>query len=163
MLVAAGGKVEPRPEAQRALVTLSTPTASEADVLDAMQWMVGSPENASRGVAAVQELSRASGCRLPDGRRAVHPSPGLVGTARRRPVLGGSRVERRSRAGGERASPEAGARPTCDHRRHPERRPPPATGSTRTSRQGRHRVRSPIVAADTGWTIEGSMDSLRIW
>lgn len=46
ILVAAGGKVEPRPEAQHALVTLFTPTASEAQVLDAMQWMVGSPENA---------------------------------------------------------------------------------------------------------------------
>jgi hypothetical protein len=40
--------VEPRPEAQRALVTLFTPTASETDVLDALQWMVGSPEDASR-------------------------------------------------------------------------------------------------------------------
>jgi pimeloyl-ACP methyl ester carboxylesterase len=47
ILVSAGGKVEPRPEAQRALVTLFTPTATESDVLDAMKWMVGSPENAS--------------------------------------------------------------------------------------------------------------------
>lgn len=48
ILVAAGGKVEPQPEAQRALMTLFTPTASEAEVLDAMNWMVGAPENASR-------------------------------------------------------------------------------------------------------------------
>ena len=47
ILVAAGGKVEPQPEAQRALMTLFTPTASEAEVLDAMTWMVGSPENAA--------------------------------------------------------------------------------------------------------------------
>lgn len=47
ILVAAGGKVDPRPEAQRALVTLFTPTASEVEVLQAMQWMVGAPENAS--------------------------------------------------------------------------------------------------------------------
>jgi pimeloyl-ACP methyl ester carboxylesterase len=47
ILVAAGGKVEPRPEAQQALMTLFTPTASEDEVLDAMAWMVGSPENAS--------------------------------------------------------------------------------------------------------------------
>ena len=47
ILVSAGGKVEPRPEAQRALLTLFTPAASEAEVLDAMKWMVGSPENAS--------------------------------------------------------------------------------------------------------------------
>lgn len=47
ILVAAGGKVEPQPEAQRALQTLFTPSASEADVLDAMRWMVGAPENAA--------------------------------------------------------------------------------------------------------------------
>lgn len=47
ILVAAGGKVEPRPEAQQALATLFTPTASEAEVLEAMRWMVGAPENAS--------------------------------------------------------------------------------------------------------------------
>jgi pimeloyl-ACP methyl ester carboxylesterase len=47
ILIAAGGKVPPGPEAQQALVTLFTPTASEAEVLDAMTWMVGSPENAS--------------------------------------------------------------------------------------------------------------------
>jgi pimeloyl-ACP methyl ester carboxylesterase len=47
ILVAAGGKVAPRAEAQQALMTLFTPTASASDVLDAMRWMVGSPENAS--------------------------------------------------------------------------------------------------------------------
>jgi pimeloyl-ACP methyl ester carboxylesterase len=46
ILVAAGGKVEPLPEAQRALMTLFTPTASEAEVLEAMRWMVGAPQNA---------------------------------------------------------------------------------------------------------------------
>jgi pimeloyl-ACP methyl ester carboxylesterase len=47
ILVAAGGKVEPQPAAQKALQTLFTPTASKSEVLDAMRWMVGSPENAS--------------------------------------------------------------------------------------------------------------------
>jgi pimeloyl-ACP methyl ester carboxylesterase len=46
ILVSAGGKVQGNPEAQRALTTLFTPTASPAEVLDAMKWMVGSPENA---------------------------------------------------------------------------------------------------------------------
>jgi pimeloyl-ACP methyl ester carboxylesterase len=47
ILVAAGGKVDSRPEAQKALMTLFTPTASEAEVLDAMRWMVGDPDNAA--------------------------------------------------------------------------------------------------------------------
>jgi pimeloyl-ACP methyl ester carboxylesterase len=47
ILVAAGGKVEPRPEVQLALRTIFTPTSTEPEVLDAMRWMVGSPENAS--------------------------------------------------------------------------------------------------------------------
>lgn len=47
ILVAAGGKVEPRVEAQRALGTLFSPGASEAEVLEAMRWMVGSPGNAA--------------------------------------------------------------------------------------------------------------------
>ena len=47
VLVAAGGKVDGRPEAVHALRTLFTPTSSETEVLDAMRWMVGSPENAS--------------------------------------------------------------------------------------------------------------------
>jgi pimeloyl-ACP methyl ester carboxylesterase len=47
ILVAAGGKIDPPPEAERALLTLFTPTASEADVLDAMKWMVGRPANAA--------------------------------------------------------------------------------------------------------------------
>ncbi|NPD06546.1 alpha/beta hydrolase [Nocardioides sp. zg-1308] len=47
VLVSAGGKVEPVPEAQRALATLFTPTATEAEVVEAMRWMVGSPENAA--------------------------------------------------------------------------------------------------------------------
>jgi pimeloyl-ACP methyl ester carboxylesterase len=47
VLVAAGGKVAPRAEAQQALRTLFTPTASDSEVLEAMKWMVGTPENAS--------------------------------------------------------------------------------------------------------------------
>jgi predicted membrane protein len=47
VLVSAGGKVGPTPEAQRAMKTLFTPTASDTDVLDAMRWMVGSPGNAA--------------------------------------------------------------------------------------------------------------------
>jgi pimeloyl-ACP methyl ester carboxylesterase len=47
ILIAAGGKIDPSPEAQRALMTLFTPSASEADVLDAMRWMVGDPANAA--------------------------------------------------------------------------------------------------------------------
>jgi pimeloyl-ACP methyl ester carboxylesterase len=43
IVVAAGGRIEPKPEAQKALMTLFTPTASEAEVLDAMRWMVGDP------------------------------------------------------------------------------------------------------------------------
>jgi pimeloyl-ACP methyl ester carboxylesterase len=48
ILIAAGGKVEPRPEAQQALRTLFTPSASAAEIADAMTWMVGSPDNAAR-------------------------------------------------------------------------------------------------------------------
>jgi pimeloyl-ACP methyl ester carboxylesterase len=48
VLVAAGGKVAPRPEAQQALRTLFTPAASPSEVSEAMRWMVGSPENAAR-------------------------------------------------------------------------------------------------------------------
>lgn len=48
ILIAAGGKVDPGPEAQLALKTLFTPTATADEVLAAMQWMVGSPENAAR-------------------------------------------------------------------------------------------------------------------
>jgi pimeloyl-ACP methyl ester carboxylesterase len=47
VLVAAGGKVNPGPEAQQALATIFTPTSSEPEILDAMKWMVGSPENAA--------------------------------------------------------------------------------------------------------------------
>jgi pimeloyl-ACP methyl ester carboxylesterase len=47
ILVSAGGKIDPQPAAQRALQTLFTPTASQSEVLDAMKWMVGSPQNAS--------------------------------------------------------------------------------------------------------------------
>jgi pimeloyl-ACP methyl ester carboxylesterase len=48
ILIAAGGKVDPSPDAQLALRTLFTPTSSDAEVLDAMRWMVGDPANAGR-------------------------------------------------------------------------------------------------------------------
>jgi pimeloyl-ACP methyl ester carboxylesterase len=47
ILVSAGGRIEPRAEAQHALLTLFTPTSSDAEILEAMRWMVGSPENAT--------------------------------------------------------------------------------------------------------------------
>ncbi len=47
ILVAAGGKVQPAVEAQKALATLFTPTATEDELLDAMRWMVGDPDNAA--------------------------------------------------------------------------------------------------------------------
>ena len=56
ILVAAGGKIDSRPRAQQALRTLFTPTASTSEVLDAMKWMVGSPESA----AAVWETFKAA-------------------------------------------------------------------------------------------------------
>jgi pimeloyl-ACP methyl ester carboxylesterase len=59
VLVAAGGKVPPAPEAQQALATLFTPTATQDELLDAMRWMVGDPDNA----AAVWE--RFKGDRAP--------------------------------------------------------------------------------------------------
>lgn len=63
ILVAAGGKVEPRLEAQHALQTLFTPTSSDAEIFDAMQWMVGSPENAP-SVWERFKSSRAPGAAL---------------------------------------------------------------------------------------------------
>jgi len=43
ILLAAGGKVAPTPDAQKALATLFDARTSEADYLDAMQYMVGDP------------------------------------------------------------------------------------------------------------------------
>jgi pimeloyl-ACP methyl ester carboxylesterase len=60
ILIAAGGRVGPRPAAQQALRTLFTSTASTAEVLDAMRWMVGSPGNAARVWEQFKE-SRAPG------------------------------------------------------------------------------------------------------
>lgn len=74
VLVAAGGKVDPRPEAQQALVTLFTPSASEQEVLDAMQWMVGSREDA----AGVWERFRGS--------RAPGAAAGQMAAARATPL-----------------------------------------------------------------------------
>jgi len=43
ILLAAGGKVAPTPDAQKALATIFDSRTSEADYLDAMQYMVGDP------------------------------------------------------------------------------------------------------------------------
>jgi len=43
ILLAAGGKVAPTPEAQKALATIFDSRTSEADYLNAMQYMVGDP------------------------------------------------------------------------------------------------------------------------
>jgi pimeloyl-ACP methyl ester carboxylesterase len=64
ILVAAGGQVAPGPEAQKALMTLFTPDASTSEVLEAMRWMVGSPENAS------SVWDRFKGDRAPGAARA---------------------------------------------------------------------------------------------
>jgi pimeloyl-ACP methyl ester carboxylesterase len=45
ILFAAGGKVEPKPAAEKALITIFTPTSTEAEVLAAMKYMVGPAEN----------------------------------------------------------------------------------------------------------------------
>ncbi len=45
ILFAAGGKVPPKPPAAKALVTIFTPTSTEAEVLAAMKYMVGPAEN----------------------------------------------------------------------------------------------------------------------
>jgi pimeloyl-ACP methyl ester carboxylesterase len=43
ILLAAGGKVEPTPDAQKALATIFDSRTSDSDYLDAMQYMVGDP------------------------------------------------------------------------------------------------------------------------
>ena len=48
VLVSAGGKVPPTPEVQRAFPTLFSPAASDAEMLDTVRLMAGSPENAAR-------------------------------------------------------------------------------------------------------------------
>jgi pimeloyl-ACP methyl ester carboxylesterase len=60
VLIAAGGKVDPTPGAQQALVTLFTPTSTDSEVLDATRWMVGAPENAA-DVWSTFKGSRAPG------------------------------------------------------------------------------------------------------
>ena len=72
ILVAAGGKVDPRPEAQHALRTLFTPASSETEILDAMGWMVGSPQNA----ASVWERFRPAARPQPRRRRWRPPGGG---------------------------------------------------------------------------------------
>src|SRR6185436_13380290 len=43
ILLAAGGKVAPKPPAERALQTIFNPKSSNAEVLEAMKYMVGNP------------------------------------------------------------------------------------------------------------------------
>jgi pimeloyl-ACP methyl ester carboxylesterase len=43
ILFAAGGKVEPKPPAQAALKTIFNPASTDAEVLNAMKYMVGNP------------------------------------------------------------------------------------------------------------------------
>jgi len=48
ILLAAGGKVPPKPPAQRALQTIFNPKSSDAEVLEAMKYMVGNPADVER-------------------------------------------------------------------------------------------------------------------
>jgi pimeloyl-ACP methyl ester carboxylesterase len=43
ILFAAGGKVPPKPAAERALMTIFDPASTESEVLEAMKYMVGNP------------------------------------------------------------------------------------------------------------------------
>jgi pimeloyl-ACP methyl ester carboxylesterase len=45
ILLAAGGKVPPKPDAQKALQTIFNPNASDSEYLAAMYYMVGDPED----------------------------------------------------------------------------------------------------------------------
>lgn len=44
ILLGAGGKIEPKPPAARAMQTIFDPAASQADILAAMQYAVGNPQ-----------------------------------------------------------------------------------------------------------------------
>ena len=59
ILFAAGGKVAPKPAADRALMTIFNPKSSEAEVLEAMKYMVGNPADAG----AVWQILKP--CRAP--------------------------------------------------------------------------------------------------
>ncbi|MDH4056748.1 MAG: alpha/beta hydrolase [Gammaproteobacteria bacterium] len=58
ILLAAGGKVEPTPDAQKALASIFDSRTSEADYLDAMQYMVGDPADKALAGEALRQ-SRA--------------------------------------------------------------------------------------------------------
>jgi pimeloyl-ACP methyl ester carboxylesterase len=58
ILLAAGGKVAPTPDAQKALASIFDSRTSEADYLDAMQYMVGDPADKARAGEALKQ-SRA--------------------------------------------------------------------------------------------------------
>jgi len=58
ILLAAGGKVAPTPEAQKALASIFDSRTSEADYLEAMQYMVGDPADKALAGEALKQ-SRA--------------------------------------------------------------------------------------------------------
>jgi pimeloyl-ACP methyl ester carboxylesterase len=60
ILFAAGGKVPPKPPAEHALMTIFNPASTEAEVLAAMQYMVGPGQN----VQAVWQILKP--CRAPE-------------------------------------------------------------------------------------------------
>jgi pimeloyl-ACP methyl ester carboxylesterase len=60
ILLAAGGKVPPKPEAQRALMTIFNPKSAEAEVLAAMPFFVSDPAQSAR-VWAMFKPSRDPG------------------------------------------------------------------------------------------------------
>ena len=54
VLLAAGGKVAPDPKAQQALAVIFNPTASEAEIMEAMKFMVGNPANSEQVWQAIK-------------------------------------------------------------------------------------------------------------
>ena len=74
ILLAAGGKVPPQPEAQQALRTIFDPNAGDAEYLDAMRYMVGDPADVETAWAALKPS------------RAPLAAPLQAGTARNTPL-----------------------------------------------------------------------------
>jgi pimeloyl-ACP methyl ester carboxylesterase len=60
ILLAAGGKVQPKPDAQKALMTIFNPNATDAEVTAAMPFLVSNPEDSAR-VWALFKPSRDPG------------------------------------------------------------------------------------------------------
>ena len=48
ILLAAGGKIQPKPDAERALQVIFNPKSTEADVLAVMNYLVANPADSSR-------------------------------------------------------------------------------------------------------------------